>query len=286
MIPGLFNSSFMHSKIKLSFAAVLFLSSVVQAYDTTNPTKYDIQKEQAKMDDVGLDFSKKGSVLDLNLQFTNEAGETKALGSYFTTGKPVLLSMVYYMCPSLCSLHMNGLTAALKELELKAGTDFQWIAISMDSKETYNLAADKKESYIEAFEKKDEARKGWNFLVGDDTNIKELTQQLGFSYKWDDETKQFAHSSAVYVLTSEGKISQIITGVDFDPKTLKLSLIEASQGQVGSFLDRALMMCFQFNPQKNKFTIYAYNIMKIGALLTLFLLGVFLLPSWLKVFKS
>lgn len=285
MTKSLFDRSLI-SKIKLSFIAILFLGPLSQAYDTKNPTKYDIQKEQAKMDDVGLDFSKKSQSINLNLPFTNEAGETKTLGSYFKNGKPVLLSMVYYMCPSLCSLHMNGVTAALKDLELKAGTDFQWITVSMDSKETSNLAADKKESYIEAFDKKDEARKGWSFLVGDEANVKELTQQLGFSYKWDDETKQFAHSSAIYVLTNEGKISQIITGVDFDPKTLKLSLIEASQGQVGSFLDRALMMCFQFNPQKNKFTIYAYNIMKIGALITLFLLGIFLLPSWLKVLKS
>lgn len=265
-------------------ATVLSFSAL--AYDTENPTKYDIEKEQAKMEDVGIDFSKKGETLNLNLPFTNEAGEDKTLGTYFKSGKPAILSMVYYMCPSLCSLHMNGVTAALKDLELKAGQDFQWISVSMDTTEGFQLAADKKESYIKSFIKPDEARTGWNFLVGTAANVKELTEQLGFSYKWDEDTEQFAHSSAIYVLTAEGKISQIISGVEFDPKTLKLALIEAAQGKVGSFIDRALMMCFQFNPQKNKYTIYAYNVMKIGGLITLLLLGVFLVPSWIKVLRS
>lgn len=273
---------------RTSFVVFAFVgfSSLALAYDTENPTKYDIEREQAKMEGVGIDFAKKGTSLDLNLPFTNEAGETKSLGSFFNLDKPVILSMVYYMCPSLCSLHMNGVTAAFKDLDLKAGTDFQWVTVSMEPKETHELAAEKKESYIEAFNKKDEARKGWNFLVGNPSSVKELTEQLGFSYKWDEETSQYAHSSALYILGTDGKISQIISGVDFDPQTLKLSIIEASQGKVGSFIDRALMMCFQFNPKKNKYTIYAYNVMKIGGLITLFLLGVFLVPSWLKVLKS
>lgn len=258
----------------------------VHAYDTENPTKYDIEKEKAKMEGVGLDMNKRGEMVNLSTPFTNEAGESKALGSYLKDGKPVVLSIVYYMCPSLCSLHMNGFTEALKSLDLKAGTDFQWVAVSMDHKETHDLAAEKKENYIEVFDKKDEARLGWNFLVGNEANIKELTDQIGFSFKWDPESNMYAHSSAIYILTSEGKISQIISGVDFDPKTLKLAIVEASEGKVGNFVDRAMMMCFQFNPQKNKYTIYAYNIMKIGGLITLLLLAVFILPSWLKVFRS
>lgn len=259
---------------------------LVMSYDTVNPTKYDIERENKKMENVGIDISKKGSPLNLNLSFINEAGETKPLGSFFKQGRPVLLSIVYYECPSLCGLHLNGMTAALKDLDLKAGQDFQWIAVSMDSKEGHQLAFDKKENFIKTFSKKDEARQGWNFLVGSEQNVKELTEQLGFSYKWDDESEQFAHSSAVYVISNQGQISQIISGVEFDPKTLKLALIEASEGKVGSFIDRAMMMCFEFNPKKNKFTIYAYNVMKIGALLTLLLLAVFLLPSWISVLKS
>lgn len=278
-----------HCTLKFFFTITTFMVasiSVSLAYDTETPTKYDIEKEHAKMENVGIDFSKKGEEVNLNLPFTNEAGETKSLGTYFKNGQPTLLSMVYYMCPGLCSLHMNGVTAALKDLNLKAGKDFQWVSVSMDFNETPQLAADKKESYIDSFEKKDEARTGWSFLVGNESSVKELTDQLGFTYKWDEETSQFAHSSAIYVITAEGKISQIISGVEFDPKTLRLAIVEAAEGKVGSFIDRALMMCFQFNPKKNKYTIYAYNVMKIGALITLFLLSVFLLPSWIKVKKS
>ncbi len=271
--------------LNIILSLILFAPSAF-AYDTETPTKYDIAKENAKMDNVGIDFSKKGESLNLSLPFKNEAGESKHFGTYFKTGKPALLSMVYYMCPGLCSLHMNGVTAALEDLNLKAGSDFQWISVSMDATETSELAADKKESYIKSFKNKDEARTGWSFLVGNESSVDELTDQLGFSYKWDEETNQFAHSSAVYVLTAEGKISQIISGVEFDPKTLRLALIEAAQGKVGSFIDRALMMCFQFNPKKNKYTIYAFNVMKIGALITLLLLVVFLVPTWIKLLKS
>lgn len=273
-------------RLNLVLAITLFFSHYSSAYDTENPTKYDIAKEQKKMDGVGIDLSVKGSNVDLNLPFINEAGETKSLGSYLQNGKPMLLSMVYYMCPSLCNLHMNGMATALGDLELKAGEDFNWVTVSMEPKETYDLAAEKKESYIKNYVKKDEARTGWHFLVGTEPNVDELTNQLGFTYKWDTESEQYAHTSAVYVITSEGKISQIISGVEFDPKTLRLAIVEASQGKVGSFIDRAIMMCFQFNPEKNKYTIYAYNVMKIGGLLTLILLGVFLVPSWLKVLKS
>lgn len=274
-------------RASISMAILISVYSLpVFSYDTENPTKYDIERENKKMENVGIDIAKKGESLNLNLNFINEAGESKSLGSFFKQGKPVLLSIVYYECPSLCSLHMNGVTAALKDLDLKAGEDFNWIAISMDSKEGHQLAFNKKENYIKNFPKKDEARVGWNFLVGSEENIKELTNQLGFSFKWDAESEQFAHSSAVYVLSNQGQISQIISGVEFDPKTLKLALIEASEGKVGSFIDRAMMMCFEFNPKKNKYTIYAYNIMKIGALLTLFLLGVFLLPSWISILRS
>ncbi len=279
-----FKKSFL--KLITKTLLVLLFSSSAFSYDTENPTKYDIEKETKKMEGVGIDLAKKGESLNLNLNFINEAGESKPLGSYLKQGNPILLSMVYYECPSLCGLHMNGMTAALKDLELKAGEDFQWVTISMDSKEGHELAADKKESYVNAFSKKDEARQGWNFLVGSEANVKELTDQLGFSFKWDKESEQFAHSSAVYVISNQGQISQIISGVEFDPKTLKLALVEASEGKVGSFMDRAMMMCFAFNPKKNKYTIYAYNVMKIGALLTLFLLGVFLLPSWIKGFRS
>ncbi len=282
-----------HSSVNYLLSGSIFLLMSLtlfclpgMAYDTETPTKYDIEKENKKMENVGIDMAKKGEALNLNLSFTNEAGETKSLGSFFKQGKPVLLSMVYYECPSLCGLHMNGVTAALKDLELKAGQDFNWITVSMDPKEGHQLALDKKENYIKNFAKKDEARQGWNFLVGSEENVKELTSQLGFTYKWDAESEQFAHSSAIYVISNQGQISQIISGVEFDPKTLKLALIEASEGKVGSFIDRAMMMCFAFNPKKNKYTIYAYNIMKIGALLTLFLLGVFLLPSWISTLRS
>lgn len=265
---------------------LFLLSSEAFGYDTKTPTSYDVEREKKKIQDVGLDLEKKGELVNTGLVFASESGEDLSLGKNFSKGRPVLLSMVYYRCSSLCNLHMNGVVEALEKMDLKADKDYRWVTVSMDSQETPDLAIQKKESYIHQSQRKDEARKGWSFLTGTLANIKELTDQLGFKFKWDDESQQFAHSAALYVLSPEGKISQIIPGVQFEPRTLKLSIIEAAKGRVGSFVDRALMMCFQFNPKKNKYTIYAYNIMKIGGVLILILLGIFLIPFWIKAARS
>ena len=270
----------------LSFFIFISGSFFAYGYDTKTPTSHDIAREKEKIKNIGIDLNKKGGAVNTSLIFSSESGEDLSLGTYFSQGQPILLSMVYYRCPNLCNLHMNGVIEALEQMNLKAGKDYRWVTVSMDSQETPDLAAEKKEIYINQHKKKDEARKGWSFLTGTLANVKELTHQLGFKFKWDDESQQFAHSAALYVLGPEGKISQIISGVQFDPKTLKFSIIEASKGRVGSFIDRALMMCFQFNPKKNKYTIYAYNIMKLGGVLTLLVLGVFLIPFWIKTAKS
>ena len=217
-----------------------------------------------------------GEHVDLSLLFQEESGKTKPLKTYFAA-KPTLMTVVYYKCPSLCNFHLNGLFEGVKDMKLKSGKDYSFIVLSMDERESPPLALEKKKAYLKEFKERDV-----HFLTGNKESIKKLTDQLGFSFRWDEETLQFAHSPVAYILSSEGKISRYLYGVQFDPKTLRLSLAEAAKGNVQRVMDRVLLFCYRFDPNQNRYTLYAYNIMRAGAGLMVILLLVFLAPFWFK----
>ena len=267
-------------KIGLLLLAGVFLSPhlipQVWAYDTkVTVTGHELPSE---LQNVGV-TEHLGSQLDLGQMFTNEQGQQVPLRTFFTNGKPVLMAMVYYTCPSLCNLHLNGLTDTMKTLRWSSGKDFEVVAVSMNSEETPDLADKKKESYLKLYNRP-QGNYGWHFLVGSKENVQRLADQLGFKFNWLPDKKQFAHASVAYVITPDGKISRYLHGIQIEPNTLKLSLLEASSGKIGTVLEHAMMFCFQFDPQKNKYTLYAWNIMRIGALLTVLILAIFLGPVW------
>lgn len=217
-----------------------------------------------------------GETIDLSLSFKGESGKAQPLGAYFA-GKPVLMTVVYYKCPSLCNFHLNGLFEGIRGMSLKSGKDYSFIVVSMDERESPSLALEKKTSYLNKFGEREA-----HFLTGEKNSIKKLTDQLGFSFRWDEESLQFAHSPVAYILSPEGKISRYLYGVRFDPKTLRLSLTEATAGKVRSVIDRVLLFCYRFDPKKNRYTLYAYNVMRAGAGFMAALLFVFLASFWFK----
>lgn len=217
-----------------------------------------------------------GGTIDLSLSFKEESGQMKPLKTYFA-GKPVLMTVVYYKCPSLCNFHLNGLFEGVKEMNIKSGTDYSFLIVSMDERESPSLALKKKKSYLNKFGEREV-----HFLTGEKDSIKQLTDQLGFSFRWDEETLQFAHSPVAYIISPQGKISRYLYGVQFDPKTLRLSLMEATKGKIKSVIDRVLLFCYRFDPKKNRYTLYAYNVMRAGAGFMVVLLLVFLVPFWFK----
>ena len=223
---------------------------------------------------------KLGDKVDLSLSFQGERGERQSLKDYFA-GKPVLMTVVYYRCPSLCNFHLRGLFEGVKSMSLKSGKDYSFVVLSMDEKESPSLAFEKKKAYMERFGDREV-----HFLTGDEKSIKTLTDQLGFSFRWDEETLQFAHSPVAYVLSPEGRISRYLYGVKFEPRTLRLSLAEAARGKVNSAIDRILLFCYRFDPKQNRYTLYAYNIMRAGAAFMVFLLLAFLAPFWWKQRKG
>ena len=227
----------------------------------------------------GLEIKERlGSSLDLGLTFRNEEGDSVPLSSYFGS-QPVLMTMIYYNCPSLCNFHLNGLFRGLQNLSLTKSKDYHLAVVSMDSREGPALAKEKKTNYLKKFG----LPKGkTHFLTGAEDSIKRLADQLGFAFRWDEETEQFAHSPVAYVLTPEGVISRYLYGVEFQPKTLKLSLLEGARGKIGNIMDRILLFCYRFNPGAKRYTLYAYNIMRAGGALTILLLAVFLLPFWMR----
>jgi protein SCO1/2 len=263
-------------KTWLAILAATFVTTTAWAYDTNVlVTGHELPKE---LQGIGVD-EHLGATLDPNLTFIDEAGQNVKLGQFFTGDKPVLMAMVYYTCPSLCNYHLNGLTETMKQLKWTAGKDFSVVAVSMNSKETPDVAGKKKHNYLEAYGRH-QGDAGWHFLVGDEQNVRKLADQLGFKFQWREEEKQFAHVSVAYVLTPQGKISRYLHGISVEPQTMRLSLLEASSGRIGSVIEQAMMFCFQFDPHKNKYTIYAWNVMRIGAVLMVLLLAVVLLPVW------
>jgi protein SCO1/2 len=259
----------------LLLAALLSLS--VHAYDATN---VEVTGHQLPTELVNVGVEEHlGQQLDLALKFTTDQGEVVPLGQLLHKNRPVVMAMVYYNCPSLCSYHLNGVTEALKKLRWTSGQQFDVIAVSMASTETAELARAKKQSYLNAYGR-DSFGTGWHFLTGSKENIQALADQLGFRFKWLPEKKEFAHAAVAYVITPEGKISRYLHGVQPEVGTIKLSLIEASNGRIGSYIEQAFMFCFRFDPKKNKYTLYAWNLMRAGALVMVLLLAIFLAPMW------
>ncbi len=224
-----------------------------------------------------------GQFIDLNLPFVDEQGQLLPLSRYFQAKKPVLMSIVYYNCPNLCGLHLNGLSKALTSLSEDFKNQFHFVLVSMDPKEAPPLARKKKQNYLQKYGLSPGQT---HFLTGEEKHILSLSKQVGFRFRWDDTQKIFAHHPVAYILTPEGQISRYLYGVEFLARTLKLSLVEASRNQIGSVMDRILLFCFQFDPRQGRYAWYAYNIMRVGGGLTVFLILSFLLPVWIRESKK
>lgn len=233
-----------------------------------------------ELKDIGI-TENLGQKLDTSLTFTNEAGQTVALGQYFDGKRPVLLSLVYYNCPGLCNFVLNGATETFSKMDWELGNQFDMVVVSIDPKENAELAQKKKENYLKEL-KKPGAERGWHFLTGSEENIKKLAAQVGFAYKWDEATEQWAHSAALYALSPDARIMRYLYGISYEPKTVRLSLVEASEGKAGSVIDKLILQCFQYNPNTRGYAFYAYNIVRAGGAIVGIFIAAILLPIWVR----
>ncbi len=220
-----------------------------------------------------------GVTLPLNLEFKDERGRSVKLGDYFDGRRPVILTLNYYQCASLCSYQLNGLLDALREIDYVPGDQFQLVTLSFDPTEKPPLAAAKKRSYIEAYGRP-EATRGWHFLTGRKAEIHALTNAVGFRYRWNAESDQWAHSAALIVCTPDGRTSRYLGGVYYEPKTVRMSLVEASEGRIGSLWDQIWLTCFHYVSSEGRYVPAALGIMRAGGTATVIVLGLALLAFW------
>lgn len=225
---------------------------------------------------VGFD-QRLDNQLPLDLTFKDETGANVGLDSYFGPKhkKPVVLLFVYYECPMLCTQVLNGFVRALKPLGLKAGDEFEILTVSINHRETPELAARKKANYIELLGRP-EVAKGWHFLTGDEASIAKFADAAGFRFMWDPEIEQYAHPGGLLVVTPEGRVSRYFFDVEFSPRDLRFALQEASKESIGSLTDRVLLLCYHYDPTTGKYGFAITNFIRLLCGLTVVALGSFM----------
>lgn len=223
---------------------------------------------------VGID-QKLDEQVPLNLTFKDEAGRDVPLSKFFEAKKPVILALVYYRCPMLCTQILTGLESSLKAVSFNPGQDFEVVSVSFDPKDTPEIAASKKQMYLRRYGRANTAN-GWHFLTGDEANIKALTDAIGYHYRYDPKTDQFAHASGIMILTPEGHISKYFYGVEYSPRDVRLGLVEASANKIGNPVDAILLFCYHYDPTTGKYGAVALNVLRASAAAFAVIGGVFL----------
>ena len=220
-----------------------------------------------------------GDRVDRNLRFTDHTGRDVTLGEYFSDGIPVILTLNYYSCPMLCSLQLNGLIDGLQGLPWRAGETFRIVTVSIDPEEDATLAQAKRDTYLEALGQGDV---DWSFLTGDESQIRELAAQVGFGYRYVREVEEYAHAAAIFLLSPDGVITRYLYGVQYRAFDLRMAVLEAGEGRVGSTVDRFILSCFHYDPDRNSYAIFAFGVMRVGGVITVLLLGLVLGLLWFR----
>jgi len=223
---------------------------------------------------VGI-TQKLNSRIPLDLMFRNERGEVVRLNQYFNQGKPVLLEFVYFRCPMLCPMVLEGTAEALTHLKFDIGKEFDVISVSIDPRDKASTAAELKDKYIKHYGRLDSAP-GWHFLTSNETSIKRLADSVGFEFAYDPQADQFAHGAALMVLTPDGRLARYFYGFEYRPRDLRLAIVEASAGKAGTVTDQFLLLCYHYDPATGKYSRNAMAFARAGGITTVLVLGGFI----------
>lgn len=260
--------------LKSRFGAALIFFSIL--WPQAQVTGHE-ERKQTNGTNPEVSFDQQvGAQIPLDLIFADDNGRQGTLSEHFG-GKPVLLALVYYNCPQICPLVLDGLARSLRPLSFAAGDDYRVVAISIDPRETPELARGKKQSVMAR--SRPDAAAGWHLLTGDETQIKRLAQAVGFRYAENERSDRdrYIHAAGMMVVTPEGKISRYFYGFDFPPRDLRFALIEASGNRIGSAIDQLLLLCYRYDPSQGKYTLAILNILRLSGLVTALGLGAFLM---------
>ena len=265
----------MSRAVRFSLLAVF----VVAALTRLLPTASAAEDLPGELRGVGLD-QRLNELVPLDLEFRDEEGRAVRLGNYFGE-RPVILVLAYFRCPMLCNQVLNGLVDSLKRIAMDPRKEFEVVVVSFDPRETPALATAKKAVYLESYGRPG-ADAGWHFLTGRQDAIRALTDSVGFHYVYDPANEQFAHASGIMVLTPQGRLARYFYGIDYPPRDLRFSLIEASEGRIGSPVDRLLLLCFHYDPTTGKYGFVVMSLVRLAGIVTLLILVPFLVRAWLK----
>ena len=255
------------SMVPAPWAAVVWAQSPLPQQAPGEPTK----SKPGLLGKIGID-QRLNHQVPLDLPFVDEHGKDVRLGDYFGK-RPVLLALVYYECPMLCTQVLNGVTGALKVLNFDVGKEFDVVAVSINPKEGPGLASQKKQAYVARYGRPQTAD-GWHFLTGRDENIKALAAAVGFRYEYDESIKQYAHGAGVELITPKGVIARYFYGIEYSPRDIRLGIIEASEEKIGSPIDNVLLLCYHYDPTTGKYGATALGMVRIGAVMTLSLIHI------------
>jgi protein SCO1 len=212
--------------------------------------------------------------LPLDAELVDEQGQRVRLGQFFGS-KPVVLAFVYYDCPMLCTQVIGAMTSTLDVISLDAGTDYEVVLVSIDPREKPAQAAAKKPEFLRRY-KHENAERGWHFLTGEDPQIKRVANAAGFRYVWDEQTQQYAHPTGIIIVTPDGRPARYLFGIEYGPRDVRLALLEATDGKVGSAVDALLLYCYHYDPMTGRYGIVIMRVLRIAGVATVLLLGTFI----------
>ncbi|HSG99840.1 MAG TPA: SCO family protein [candidate division Zixibacteria bacterium] len=242
------------------------------------------QESVGELEGIGI-VERLGATIPPDITITTDDGRTITLGEYFEQDKPVILTLVYYQCPMLCNLVLTGMSESIDDLEWEAGDKYQLLAVSINPKETCELAAQKKINYLTEYTERSGREfnpDGWTFAVAAESESKRLADVVGFQYRLDSATGEYAHSAASFVLTEDGVVSRYLYGIDHQQQTLKLALLEATEGRIGNTLEKIVLYCYRYDPDGKSYVVFATNVMKLGGAVFVLLLGTLIGGLWLR----
>jgi len=248
----------------LTWAFVVTLAGVSGAHDSSRP---------AALRDVAFD-QKLDQQIPLDLKFRDETGAAVGINRYFGR-KPVILNFVYYKCRDLCPLLLDGMVRTMRALAFEIGNQFDVLTVSFDPRDDTPSAAAKKQDFVQRYARSG-AKSGWHFLTGDEANIERLSRAVGFRHHYDPQTGEFAHATGIVLLTPDGRTARYFYGIEFSPRDLRLGLIEAATGKIGSPIDQLLLFCYHYDPITGKYGLLVTNVIKLAGGVTVLALGGFI----------
>ena len=221
-----------------------------------------------------------GGALPRDATFHDSDGRAVKLGDYFDGRRPTLFVFAYHTCPMLCSLVLDAAMRSLNSVPWTVGDQFDVVSVSIDPHDTPETATRKRAQVAAAYTRAHSSVRGFHFLVGDEANIRKVTEAVGFKYRYDERQKQYAHPAAIYLLTPDGRLARYLYGIDYDPGDVRLGLLEASEGRSITTTEKLLLFCYHYDPQGKRYSLVAMNVMRLGGVVTMVLIGGFLAIMW------